>query len=341
MMKSSVTAVLVAILAVGCIPGGDDDMAPEDLPLAASGRYDVVSTFDVTAEALLPPPAYDAIDLLSGLRDDPAGTLIGLLDDAGVPVIDKLYAALPAVLESKLEGWINAYVDAAVFGDDAVTARIDELLGLVETTLTRFDLVGELTLDGAAGASHRVRAIAFRLRDQDVRIDVPAAPAPIVLDATCSASVTQLAGSDDAALELGEHAFGLAYGEYAYQAIERVVFDRYGTDVRGALGLLLDCPALAASVADRCVLGVCVGHEAQLVSVCESGLDLVAAELHDRLAAVRFDTVRLDRGAATLVDGAPADHVADAIVGGVWQAQIDAGQGLRPAPATFVGSAKR
>ena len=72
--------------------------------------------------------------------------------------------------------------------------------------------------------------------------------------------------------------------------------------------------------------------------MCEAGLDEAAAQIRARFAAARFDALTLHAGAATLRDGAPADGVASTIEGGVWTAELDAGFGPRPAPATFTGA---
>jgi hypothetical protein len=312
MTKSLAFALSSLLLATACT---DPEPEPEPEP-SRSGSFELVSSFDVTGEALLPAPAYDAFSILAGLREHPTDTLVRVLDEAGVPLIDDLYASLPGPVQSRLADWIDGYVESAVFADRPVTQQLDEALALVRSTVTQFDLVSDLTVS-PAGATHAPRALVF----QDVRVELPEQ------SVSCSASI---AGAG--ALAVGPHSFGLAYGEYVDDALTQRFVARYGTDLRGRLGQLFDCPALAASVAHRCVLSVCVGHAAELEAICESGLDEAAARVHEEIRSLRLDALRLDAGAATVVD--------DAVVDGTWQAQMDFSQGLRPVPASFVGLSK-
>ena len=91
-------------------------------------------------------------------------------------------------------------------------------------------------------------------------------------------------------------------------------------------------------MSQRCVLGLCVDHAAQLDAICEQGLDLAAAELRSRIEALTFDAIRLQRGDAAMLDAPSADRRIDQLTGGVWKASIDIGMGARPVPATFTAT---
>ena len=98
-----------------------------------------------------------------------------------------------------------------------------------------------------------------------------------------------------------------------------------------SLGAAVNCPALASTVADKCVWGYCVGHEAQLTEICEKGLDEAVERVHAEVTATKLDLVQLDAGTAAIAaDGNSMT--------GTWTAQINAGQGLRNAPATFTAT---
>jgi len=99
----------------------------------------------------------------------------------------------------------------------------------------------------------------------------------------------------------------------------------------------VSCAGLAKTVSDKCVLGVCVGHETELKSICNSGLDALVDFSHDRMAAMRLEVFHLASGNARLVDD-DRDGYGDRIVDGVWQAELNLGLGLRKAPATFDGA---
>jgi hypothetical protein len=142
--------------------------------------------------------------------------------------------------------------------------------------------------------------------------------------------------ADAGALMLGEQHFGLNYGEYAWQGVEATSRALFGGDVREALGNAVNCANVAHNVADKCVLAVCVGHQAELTSICEGGLDAIVHLAHDRMAALRLEAFHLASGQATLVDD-DGDGVGDTITGGIWQAEMNLGLGLRHTPATFTG----
>jgi hypothetical protein len=348
-MRPTLLLASTALLMAACIPpnladdvveepGADPDSepAPDPVPaIATDGAYAIESTLDVQAAAVLPQTAYDAVQTLRGLRDEPGRTLFDLAEEAGVPAVEEIRAALPSSLESRLYGWIDGELATYTHGDGPVATAIDDVLTICETPLAEVELASDLTITGAT-ATHRLREVGFAIDGLVLRYDLANLDGlPLALQATVAATV--ISDGPVAQLTLSRHAFGLPFGQLALTAIEDVLQLRYGTDLRGVIGLLIDCPALAADVADQCYYGVCVGHEAQLLAVCEGGLDRLADKVRDELLAYDFDAITLHAGTAQLSDGATVDGVADAVVGGVWTADLDAGMGPRAAPGTFAG----
>ena len=111
----------------------------------------------------------------------------------------------------------------------------------------------------------------------------------------------------------------------------------FGGGIRATLGKAVNCTAIASAVADKCVLGACVGHETELRSICNGGLDALVDFTHDKFAALRLEVLHFASGNARLVDD-DSDGYGDRIVDGVWQAELNIGLGLRHAPATFEGT---
>jgi hypothetical protein len=344
MRDFAIVALSILSLQAGCFgmddhgTGPDDDApigpvgpSPTDPPAQATARgaYRVRTVFDVTANAVLPEPAYEVVATLRDFSTAPAHTLLDLAEYAGVPAVSELRAALPASLENKLEGWIDDQIEAVTINGVPVTQIAGEIAALGETTLTQFAADGELAINGPA-ATHRLTTIDFTPAGLDVKLPLGILPADIV-------AATTTARCDDGALALGDHRFGIPFGTYAWRALESVTTAQYGAGVRALLGQAVNCPAVATAVANKCVLGVCVGHRAQLTEVCERGLDEVVARAQAKVEAIRFDAIRLEAGTATLAD-VDAAGVAHRLTGGVWTAQIDASQGLRPVPATFTGA---
>lgn len=347
-MTTTRTMILGFLLLAGCgpdVPGSSVEPGPEpdqDPDPAPSGpaTYEVVSTFDVPVSALLPEPASNGLGLLGDFRSDPGATLFTILDEAGVPGAGELRDALPGPVQDELDGMITDAVESGQVDGTPATDHLDFVLEQSELVLGQFDLVTELTLahqgdDKDLSATHRVRALRIPAGGP-VELEIPedeTLDAVFTLECAPTASV-----EEDDALVLGDHAFGFPYGEHAWMALDYAMHVQYGTDLRGAMGAIVDCSSIAATVADQCILGLCVGHEDELAALCEEGLDLLVDELHAQFSALRFDAVRLAHGQATLADAGPADGRADALVDGVWQASIDLGQGPREVPASFTGT---
>jgi len=298
--------------------GGDDDSMttpnPQPAKPVATGAYNVHSTIDLTPELVLPEPAEMLVLTLRDFSTNPAHAMIQLAADAGVPAIDDL----PSYVQDKLEGWINAEIAKVTVNGTPITQVAGSIAGLAETSLSTLDLDSQL--DTTAN-THTL-----------THVNLP------VLDASFDLTVAQPAtcSSNDGALAIGDHTYGLAYGEYIWTALNDKMIADYGYDLRGALGAAVNCPSLAHTIANKCVLSVCVGHETQLKNICEAGLDEVAGRVHDKLAAMRFDALHFIAGQATLVD-ADHDGAAEALATGTWTAELNAGQGLRHVPATFTG----
>ena len=147
------------------------------------------------------------------------------------------------------------------------------------------------------------------------------------------------AGHGDAALTIGDHFFGLAYGELIFAALDGA---GTGETLRARLGRAFDCPAMGQSVANRCVLLLCIGHASDITQICERGLDLAVDKVHAPLSGLSFRALRFEDGNADLWDarvtGGAVDGRVDRIDRGTFsKASIDVGTGPRACRATFSG----
>lgn len=320
-------------LACGCAvtppAAGDDPGEPPTGPLPSTGPYQLVTRVDITAEALLPGQAAQIVSTLRLLATNPARALITAAGEAGVPAAGTLHDVLPDALEGRLEGWLNDEIAKVTIDGVPVTGYAGEIAALADTALAGFDLASELAIHGST-ADHRLLALDLSPAGVADELPLVGLPGDVV---TQQPRITIERG----VLGLGDQRFGLAYGDYAWRAIEAASRSRFGGDVRDVLGAAIRCPEIARSVAARCVLDVCVGHEAELTSLCEDGLDAIVDLAHDRFAETRLDVLRLASGQATLVDG-DGDGIAERVTRGSWQAELDVGQGLRHVPASFTGA---
>ena len=330
------TILLACSLLAGCVVhhpvlGGDDDDVPTTPPpppppvVVAAGAYQVRSVIDVTVEAVLPEPAEELVVTLREFSEQPAHTLIDLADEAGVPAVSELRDLLPDMLESRLEGWLDDEIAKVRVGGVPVTELAAGVARLAETALTQFELDSELVIEGA-NATHRLTALDLAPAGLDARLALD-----VAISAT--ASVTSRGGT----LVIGDHSYGLAYGEYIWRVMDAAIAAQYGAGIREAIGNAVNCPHIAQTIANKCVLGVCVGHASLVEELCEAGLDEVVGIAHDKIAGLRFDVLHFAQGSAKLVDSTH-DGIADSLTDGVWAAEINAGFGLRPVPAAFAGA---
>jgi hypothetical protein len=336
-------ALLGSLLVVGCAtspapgpgtpgddgPGDDgpgDDPVPTPAPVA-SGVYTVHTTVDLTAEAVLPEQMALAVSTLRDFSTHPAHTLLTLAQDAGVPAVGTLLAALPSSLEDRLEGFLDDRIAKLTINGTPITDYAGDIAGLAEVALTQFVLESELDIQGTR-ATHRLTALDLRPAGIEASLPLEAIPGDSLTQVT---SVTQAA---DGSLAVGDQTFSLGYGEYAWRGIETASTTLFGQDLRATLGATVNCPVLAKAVAGTCLTFVCIGHETELRQICEAGLDEVVELAHDRIAAMTLVDLHLASGTATSADD-DRDGRVDRLVNGVWQAELDLGAGPRHAPASF------
>lgn len=311
--------------------GGEEETGSGS-ELGASGTYEVRSQIDLTVELLLPTPAADMVETLRDFSTDPARTLFDLAEDAGVPAVGTIRDALPSILEDKLYGWIDGELAGLAIDGVPVTQVAGGVASLAETAFSLFAIDSELAIDGDS-STHTLTAI--DLSPAGIARSYALAQLPGVLT-TASPTCSTTAGT----LSIGDHTYGLPYGEIAWKAVNDEMIVDHGVDIRGALGAAIDCPALAQRVASKCVYSYCVGHAADLTAICERGLDEVVERAHAKVAAMRIDVLHLAAGTATLGD-ANHDGLTETLDGGVWTAELDAGLGLRHVPATFTATVLR
>jgi hypothetical protein len=327
-MRLAITTLTALLSTTGCLHHGyssDDDTdgmggsPSHPATPVASATYQVDSRIDITVEALLPQPVEDIVVTARDFSTNPAHTLITLADEAGVPAVGTLRDFLPDYLEGKLEGWINAEIATLTINGIPVTTVAASFAALAETSLTNISVKSELTISNGT-ATHRLTTLDLSPTGIDKQFALGELPSDVVM-------ATTTATSTKGKLTVGDHKFSLAYGEYAWQAIELACTAEYGQGIRATLGTAVNCPNVANNVANKCVWGVCVGHKAELTSLCERGLDEVVDRIHDKFEAMQFDAIHFAAGNATVTS--------TGLSGGVWTAEINAGQGLRHVPATF------
>jgi hypothetical protein len=327
-------AILSSLLAIGCgvsspADGTPEPGTPENPVPSQEGPYAVRNTVELTAEAGLPKPAEVVVATLRTFSTNPGRALISAAEAAGIPALATLYDALPGALTDKFEGWVGDFVDGVEINGKPITEYAGDIAELADYSLTQFTVTSELDLrDGTA--EHRLTGL--DLRPAGIEVVMP-------IDGLAGDILTQhptTVVSEGGFVGLDEQHFGLMYGEYAWQGLETASTQLFGQGIRATLGKAVNCPALANSIADKCVLGVCVGHEGLIEDICEGGLDTIVNLAHNAMAANKIEALHLISGSVRLVDD-DGDGVGDRLVDGTWDAEMNLGLGLRHTPATFEG----
>ena len=294
------------------------------------GEYQVISNVNLTAEAILPPQAELVVATLREFSMNPAQAMINLASASGVPAVGVLNTVLPGPLKSQLEGWINDEINKVHIAGKPVTTWAGQIAGLTDAALSQFAVNSTLTLDGDQ-ATHTLAMIDFTPAGLDVMVPFTGLAADILTQQP------QLFVAEGGALSFGDQAFGLEFGQYAWVALNLACTAQFGGDIRTTIGIAVNCPNLAQAVSTKCVLSACVGHKAELTAVCEGGLDAVVNKVHDEISKLNLSAFHFASGTARLVDDS-GDGVADRIVDGKWDAELDLGLGLRHTPATFTAT---
>jgi hypothetical protein len=333
---------LPALLLLACT-GGDPDEAGDLGGDVAAGRYELTTNIDATGA--LPDGASEAIGLLEGLSDNPAGTIIALLEAADIPLASDLLNSVPAVLRGQVEKWINDFLFNQLFEGVPVTEQIADWTANLSILLTDFDLISKMDLSapdgtGTSFADHQMAAVAFTWGDERLLVDTPDIVDTLTM--ATDVSCTLEANASGGAIDIDEHAFHMPLGDFAVvgftMGLEQLVgFPNLGA----ALGAMIDCEGLADSVSSRCVINVCVGHRDELLAVCQAGLELVADTIEARIASIDFAELALAEGRATLTAGDKQDAAGralfDGMKSGTWQAAVNVDGVAVPVAATFTG----
>jgi hypothetical protein len=337
-MRTTWTPALALVVLAACSPPAPPTVNPD--PVRLGGTYQVVSAMEVPAVAAVPGMPGDALRLVGDLAENPAGALLDLAEGADVPALGTLRLLVPDTLEAQLEAWMNASLETASVGGVAPVDELAELNALIESVLLRWQLRSELDLGDPLAGTHAPTAIAFDVVDRPVVVMVDVT-APVTAATGVEAALSWPQGPDGPArVTVGDHAMGVPFGHYALEALRTILDSRYGAPtIRAAVGQIVDCRAVAESVAARCIGFVCVGHADELEEVCSGGLDAAASQLEEKILAIDYRAIRLRSGVA-IASGVALDPegslaTVDALAAGVWTATVDLGQGEEDASATF------
>lgn len=326
-------ALVVAVTACGTTStpqdwgpglGTPDNPVPND-----ESPYLIASQIDVTIEQIVPAQIEAVVATLRQFSTNPARALITLAERIGVPEASTIYSILPSPLRGKFEGFINSEIAKAEINGTPITEYASDFAELFERALTKVELASRLTITGHT-ADHTLTALDLR----------PGVDYVQPIGGVASDVLTQhpeLTVVEGGAISLSHQHFGFGYGEYAWQALDGFSRRAFGNDIKTVFENAVNCGGLAHTIANKCVLGVCVGHEREITAVCRGGVGAIVDSVHSELAKHRIEALRLAAGSAVMVDD-DGDGLADRLIDGSWQAELNLGLGLRHTNASFQGT---
>ncbi|MFN0246762.1 MAG: hypothetical protein ACKV2T_07620 [Kofleriaceae bacterium] len=318
----------LAISLGGCAVDEQPEGYPAELgtpenPVPMADSYTVQTRVTIALDL---PPVTTAV---ANLRSFSQAAGRALLSRSGTVPAPAWIATLPASLRTNLESYIDAELDKVKFGTKTLRQVTGELGTIAETSLTSFTIESSLAISPTS-VVHSLVDLNFTPSSLDIVIPIGGLDADKILQRPVAS--IGIGG----ALTLGEQRFSLAFGAHAWHAINLASEHLFGEGVSLVSGV--DCGAVGRAVAARCLTSSptsCVGHASELENACKLGLATLVDDLRTRITPIEIGDVHFASGAARLVDDG-SDGIADRIVDGTWDAEMDHGQGARTVTATFV-----
>ena len=324
-------AAVLVLTAVGCaedagFPTYGEGLGTPENPIPEDNVSYVVNTKLDVGGGTTPQPVVDAVAGVRAFSQNPARALLAMADQTAVA---QLKSQIGTTLTSSLEGWINTEIDKARIATKTLRQYAAELTTIGETSLTGFYLDSTLSMTPEK-TTHVLGDLNFR-HSRDI---------VVLLGGTASDVLKQsptLVVAQAGAITLGDHKFGLAFGSHAWSGINLASTAIYGRDVNSAFAGSILCGELARTVSLKCISGACVGRESQLRAICDGGVAGLVGDFRDRVGAFKIEMLRFVGGTARLVDD-HGDGLADRILEGAWNIELNMGAGVRAMTATFTAS---
>lgn len=333
------------------LPVGPDG---KPIPPKLDGRYELSSEFDLTTAGLLPEVMNDTLKALSSFREKPSQTIVDLMDTANVPLVPTVLNAIPSAIRGFVLGYIDDHVFKALYEKVPVTQQLTGVLDDLASIVTKFELVTTLDLPqgdavGDTSAHHTIAGVGYHWDQKRHVIAAPELVSDLVEQRVKANAVTLEKRSvelETGRLKLGDHTFSVPIGTFAVRAADELAKEKFGaSNLRGAMGKVVNCEALADAVSKRCINPpgpgqICVGHKDDIAQICTTGLDLLVIAVQAAIRSLDIPVLNLESGFAQMWDapaeGAPLDATIDRIDHGFWTAAITV-KGDKPVVATFTG----
>jgi hypothetical protein len=318
--------------------GGGGGSGSSTQGLDATGKYSVVSTYDIATN--MPGTAGDVVNAFIAATDDPA--------DPTQWVLDQLIAQMPnGTLKSVLKGaepFVAGYLNDKVldFAPDFVTTikqvgddfgQMAKKFGVNETYDIAKSGTDYMSTDTAVGIHFKIDNIETDLAFTDYQMqNVVVQGVGVKLDAT-------------GGLAIDSHKMPLSYGKILHLGLDNVVIPAISggsaSDLAGLLAQLINCDTVGQYIDDAMVqnFGFDLGNASTWSAACTAGLQFGANAIYQKINAIDAAALEFDvSGQAKCVD-TNGDHKVDAIQTGKWAGNmVYGGTPAALSTATFTGT---
>lgn len=318
--------------------GGGDGSGTDDAPrpMDASGKYQMVSTFDIATNA-------------PGKVGEVTNAFINMTDGAADPAEWILEQIIAKTTNSTLKSALNAAKPfvAGYLNDRLLQIAPDFIDTIIQVgndfgqMARNFGLNEQLDVAGGNGAyTATVTALGVHFKVDNVESDITFADYSI---ANVTATNVALALDATGKLDIGEHKLPLSYGKVLHVGLDAVIIPAVSpsaTNLQGLLTSLVNCQAVGQAINDALASQIGIGGGAGTwATACNAGLAYGAQTLYTKIDSIDSSALEFGLvGVAKAVDK-NNDSKVDTLQTGKWTGTLSYGNSPSPlAAATFVGT---
>ena len=310
------------------------------------GVYDVKSLLDFTQSGVLPGIAGPALGGLSELHDHPGDAIYTILAGAGIPYLSDILNKVPSFLKKALTGALDDLIIKNLYQGYPVVDQVTGIIQGIAELSKQVDIHDYLTVgvpnhDNIAVMEHQLTSVDFTYLGAKTTVLFSAA-AKANAYAKVSGSVIPHSNKPiaDADISIPGGTFKLPIGEMMLSAAGPLLFVQFGgaTDLTSALVNLVPCGTFAQSISNG-VNNVISAADVQ--TLCEGALGLVAQQVENQIKAITLDNVVLSTVDGKLYDTSMkrpiVDYQSDRISEGKGSWSFTVNGGSATVPSDFAG----
>jgi len=318
--------------------GGGDGSGSDDAPRAmdASGKYSVLSTFDIATNA--PGKVGEVTNAFIAMTDGAADPAEWIIEQIIAKTTNSTLKSILTTAKPFVAGYLNDRL--LEIAPDFVTTIV-QVGNDFGQMAKNFGLNEQLEVSGSGMAyTSTVSALGVHFKVDNVESDIMFADHSLAAVTAANVAITLDATGK---LDIGEHKLPLAYGKVLRLGLDEVIIpavDPSATNLNTLLTHLVDCSAVGTAINDALVDQFGFGGGASTwTSACTAGLGLGSQAIYTKIDSIDSSALEFGLvGTAKAVDS-NKDSKVDTIQTGKWTGTLSYGNSPSPlAAATFNGT---